>query len=57
MSTGVALDMEWEKHINEILDDIDHRGEIDGKVVLLCRQVDDVAIAYPTLLWCKVWLI
>jgi hypothetical protein len=25
---------------------IDHRGEIDGKVVLLCRQVDDVAIAY-----------
>jgi hypothetical protein len=36
----------WEKRIDEILDIIDHRGEIDGKVVLLCRQVDDVAIAY-----------
>jgi hypothetical protein len=43
-----------EKHINKILDDFDivytahersiYRGTIDGKVVLLCRQVDDIAV-------------
>jgi hypothetical protein len=45
----------WEKHINKILEDLDivytthersiYRGKIDGKVVLLCRQVDDLAVA------------
>jgi hypothetical protein len=45
----------WEKHINKILDDLDivytthersiYRGTIDGKIVLLCRQVDDIAVA------------
>jgi hypothetical protein len=45
----------WEKHSNKILDDLDimytihertiYRGKIDGKVVLLCRQVDDLAVA------------
>jgi hypothetical protein len=46
----------WAKHTNKILDDLDimytthersiYRGTIDGKVVLLCRQVDDIAVAY-----------
>jgi hypothetical protein len=46
----------WENHINKILDDLDivcathqrsiYRGEIDGEVVLLCRQVDDLAVTY-----------
>jgi hypothetical protein len=45
----------WEKHINKVLDDFDivstthersiDQGKIDGKVVLLCRQVDDIAVA------------
>jgi hypothetical protein len=45
----------WEKHINKILDDLDivytihersiYQGKIDGKVVLLGRQVDDLAVA------------
>jgi hypothetical protein len=45
----------WEKHINKILGDLDivytthersiYRGTIDGKIVLLCRQVDDIAVA------------
>jgi hypothetical protein len=45
----------WEKHINKILDDIDtvftihersiYRGKIDGKVVLLYRRADDIAVA------------
>jgi hypothetical protein len=45
----------WEKHINKILDDPDivytprersiYRGKIDGKVVLLCRQVGNLAVA------------
>jgi hypothetical protein len=45
----------WENHINEILDDLDivytthersiYRGNIDGKVVLLWRQVGDLAVA------------
>jgi hypothetical protein len=44
----------WEKYINEIIDDLDivytthersiYRWTIDGKVVLLCRQVDDIAV-------------
>ena len=44
------------KHINKILDDLDivytthersiYLGTIDGKVVLLYRQVDDIAVAY-----------
>jgi hypothetical protein len=43
------------KHINKILDDFDivytthersiYRGKIDGKVVPLCRQVEDLAVA------------
>ncbi len=43
------------KHINKILDDLDivytphersiYRGKIDRKVVLLCRQVDEIAVA------------
>jgi hypothetical protein len=45
----------WEKHINKTLDDLDivytthersiYRGTIDGKVVLLYRQVNDIAVA------------
>jgi hypothetical protein len=45
----------WEKHINKILNDPDivytthersiYRGKIDGKIVLLCLQVDDLAVA------------
>jgi hypothetical protein len=45
----------WEKYINKILDDIDivyttheqtmYRGNIDGKVVFLRRQVDDLTVA------------
>jgi hypothetical protein len=44
----------WEKHINKILDDLDvvytthersiYQGKIDGKVVLLGRYVDDLAV-------------
>jgi hypothetical protein len=44
----------WEKLINKILDDLDimhtthkqsiYGGTINGKVVLLCRQVDDIAV-------------
>jgi hypothetical protein len=39
----------WEKHINKILVYLDiersmYRGKIDKKVVLLCRQVDDLAV-------------
>jgi hypothetical protein len=55
----------WEKHINKILDDLDvvysthercfYRGTIHGKVVLLCRRVDDLAASLvPILLWRKV---
>ena len=37
------------KHINKILSQylverIVHRGTVDGKVVLLCRQADDIAV-------------
>jgi hypothetical protein len=45
----------WEKHMNKILDDLDivytthersiDRGKIDGKAVVLCRRVDDLAVA------------
>jgi hypothetical protein len=45
----------WEQHINNILNDLNtvdtthersiYRGKIDGKVVHLCRQVDDLAVA------------
>jgi hypothetical protein len=45
----------WEKYINKILDDLDivyttrersiYRCTIDGKVVLLCLQVDNIAAA------------
>jgi hypothetical protein len=45
----------WEKHINKILDDFHivytthersiYQGTIDGKVVLLCCQVDNIAVA------------
>jgi hypothetical protein len=44
----------WEKYIYKILDDLDivyttrersiYRATIDGKVALLCRQVDNIAI-------------
>jgi hypothetical protein len=44
----------WEKRINKILDDLDivyatyersiYRGTIGEKVVLLCRQSDDIAV-------------
>jgi hypothetical protein len=45
----------WETHINNILDDLKivftthersiYRGTIKGKIVLVCRQVDDLAVA------------
>ena len=45
----------WEGHVNKILDDFDfkntthekstYRADIEGEVVLLCRQVDDLAVA------------
>jgi hypothetical protein len=45
----------WEKHSYKILDDLDflyttreqriYRGKTNGKVLLMCRQVDNLAVA------------